>query len=68
MPSQWKNIPWKLLGTVALGAMLCFGVIALMGLVSKKDAAQACTSLQIIVEGRETFIGQADIPAIINNE
>ncbi len=63
-----KNIPWRLIGSITLGLAAFVGVMMLMGLVAKKDAAQSCTALQIMVEGKETFIDQADITAIIENQ
>lgn len=63
-----KNIPWRLIGSITLGLAAFVGVMMLMGLVAKKDATQSCTALHIMVEGKETFIDQADITAIIENQ
>ncbi|MFD2597570.1 cell division protein FtsQ/DivIB [Sphingobacterium corticis] len=68
MLKQLKNIPWRLLGSITLVLIGVVGVVMLMGLVRKKDASQTCTALQIFVEGKETFIDQADITAIIQNQ
>lgn len=63
-----KNIPWRFLGSLFIGLLACAGVILLMGLIDKKDMDQACTSLQVVVEGKETFIDQADIATIVNKQ
>lgn len=50
---------------------MCLGIIALtavgllMGLVKKKDAAQECVSMRVMVEGKETFINQEDISDLV---
>lgn len=36
-----------------------------MGLVAKKDQGQYCTSLRVVVQGRETFIDQEDVSSMI---
>lgn len=37
----------------------------LMSLVAKKDQAQHCTSLRVVVQGKETFIDQNDVSSMI---
>lgn len=60
-----RNIPWKLLGYVCIGLIVLTGVGMLMGLVKKKDRAQTCASMKVVVEGRETFIDQHDISELV---
>lgn len=60
-----RNIPWKQLGYACLGLLALVGIGMLMGLVKKKDAAQACVSMKVVVEGKETFIDQHDISDLV---
>lgn len=39
-----------------------------MSLVSTKDEKQVCSSLRVVVEGKETFIDQHDISKMIDNK
>lgn len=63
-----RNIRWNIVLYTFLSLLALGGVIVLMGLVSKKDKAQKCTSLRVSIEGRETFIDQHDISKMINNQ
>lgn len=68
MGNWLKNIPWRFIGSLCLGLVGIAGVVLLMGLVSKKDSGQVCSDLKVIVEGKETFIDQADIMAIVKEQ
>ncbi|RZF59414.1 cell division protein FtsQ/DivIB [Sphingobacterium corticibacterium] len=61
-----RYIPWRQLGYVCLGLLVLVGIGMLMSLVKKKDTAQACVSMKVIVEGKETFIDQHDISDLVN--
>lgn len=63
-----RNIPWKIVGYACLGFVALVGVGMLMGLVSKKDATQVCSSMKVMVEGKETFIDQHDISTLIKSQ
>lgn len=63
-----RNIPWRQVGYVCLGLLALTGVGMLMGLVKKKDMAQACASMKVVVEGKETFIDQHDISNLVNTK
>lgn len=68
MANLIKNIPWKMVGTIVLVLVGTVCVIGLMGLVGKEDDKQVCTSIQIVIEGKETFIDQQDIMKMIVQE
>lgn len=68
MGNRLKNIPWRFLGSLCLGLVALAGLVLLMGLVSKKDQSQICSDLKVIVEGKETFIDQADIMGIVKQQ
>lgn len=53
---------------VVLGLAALVGLTMLMSLVSKKDEAQQCRSLKVVVEGKETFIDQHDISKMIDQK
>ena len=63
-----RNIPWRVIGYLCLVVIGLFGIGMLMSLVKKKDAVQVCTSMKVMVEGKETFIDQHDISDLINKE
>lgn len=63
-----RNIPWRQLGYACLGLIALAGIGMLMGLVKKKDTAQACVSMKVVVEGKETFIDQHDISDLVNSQ
>ena len=63
-----RNIPWRLIDFACLGVIALAGVGMLMGLVNQKDQQQLCTSLKVMVEGKETFIDQHDISNLINKK
>ncbi|PRD47920.1 cell division protein FtsQ/DivIB [Sphingobacterium haloxyli] len=63
-----RNIPWRQLGYASLGLIALIGIGMLMGLVKKKDTAQACASMKVVVEGKETFIDQHDISDLVNTK
>lgn len=61
-----RNIPWRQLGYLCIGFLALAGIGMLMGVVKKKDMAQACVSMKVIVEGKETFIDQHDISNLVS--
>lgn len=63
-----RNIPWRQLGYACLGLIALAGIGMLMGLVKKKDTAQTCVSMKVVVEGKETFIDQHDISDLVNTK
>lgn len=63
-----RNIRWRIVGYACLGIIALVAVGMLMGLVNKKDAAQVCSSMKVMVEGKETFIDQHDISNLIKTE
>ena len=63
-----KNIRWGLVFYTFLGVVALAGLIVLMSLINRKDAAQVCSSLKVNVEGKETFIDQHDISKMVNNQ
>lgn len=66
MLDRVRNIPWKLIGYCCLAVLALAGVGVLMSVVKTKDVAQVCTSMKVMVEGKETFIDQKDISDLIN--
>lgn len=63
-----KKIRWGLIFYTFLGLLAMVGLVVLMGLINRKDAAQVCESLKVNVVGKETFIDQADISKMISNQ
>lgn len=63
-----KNIRWSVVFYVFLGLVALVGFTMLMRLVAKKDGLQQCTSLKVVVEGKETFIDQEDISKMIKQK
>ena len=63
-----KNIRWALVFYTFLGVAALAGLIVLMSLINRKDAAQVCSALKVNVEGKETFIDQHDISNMVNNQ
>ncbi|WKK57730.1 cell division protein FtsQ/DivIB [Sphingobacterium sp. BN32] len=68
MLNKIRNIQWRQVGYFFLGIASLVGVGMLMSLVSKKDQVQVCTSLKVLVEGKETFIDQQDISSMIQDK
>lgn len=62
-----KRIRWHIVWYTLVGICSLAGLVMLMGLVSRKSDAQLCTSLKVIVEGKETFIDQQEIMRLIND-
>lgn len=60
-----RNIPWRQLGYACLGVLALVGIGMLMGLIKKKDTAQVCVSMKVVIEGKETFIDQHDISDLV---
>ena len=63
-----RNIPWRQMGYAFIGLVVLIGVGMLMGLVQKKDAAQVCSSMKVVVQGKETFIDQHDISDMVKRK
>lgn len=66
MKEALKTIRWKMVFRFLGVVVGLVGVVLLMGLVSKKDAVQVCQELEVIIEGKETFIDQQDISEMID--
>ena len=60
-----RNIPWKQVGYACIALIALIGVGMLMGLVKQKAVAQVCSSMKVVVEGKETFIDQKDISNLV---
>jgi len=67
MWNKLRNIRWKAVGRALLGLFALTGILLLMGLIHEKDAAQRCTSIKVMVAGKETFIDHNDISEIIRS-
>ncbi len=65
MLNTLRNIPWRLLGYASLVLVALVGIGMLMGLVKKKDNAQVCTAMRVMIEGKEAFIDQHDISDLV---
>lgn len=65
MLNTLRNIPWRLIGYACLVVVALVGVGMLMSLVKKKDNAQVCTAMRVMVEGKEAFIDQHDISDLV---
>lgn len=63
-----RNIPWRIIGYICMSVLGLFGIGMLMSLVKTKDSVQVCTSMKVMVEGKETFIDQHDISDLVNGE
>lgn len=63
-----KNIRWNMVLYTLLGIGALVGVVMLMSLVTVKARSQVCSSLRVVVEGKETFIDQHDISKLINDQ
>lgn len=68
MLNKLRNIPWKLLGYGCLTIIALVGIGMLMSLVKKKDVTQVCTSMRVMVEGKEAFIDQHDISNLVKSK
>lgn len=66
MWDRLRYIRWKMIGYAFLVVLGLAGVGMLMSLITKKDKTQVCTSLRVMIEGKESFIDQQDISNIIN--
>ncbi|MFZ4863811.1 cell division protein FtsQ/DivIB [Sphingobacterium sp. Mn56C] len=63
-----RNIRWNLVLYTILGLLVFGGLVVLMGMISRKDKAQNCAGLTVMVEGKETFIDQQDISNMIHSK
>lgn len=57
---HWRNLLYGVLGAVWLS-----GLVILMGFIRTKSSEQACTEVQVILLGNESFIEQKDIAALL---
>lgn len=65
MINSIRKLRWSHVGYFVLSIASFIGIFMLMGLVAKKDQGQYCTSLRVVVQGRETFIDQEDVSSMI---
>lgn len=65
MFKKLSHISWRLIGYGFLTLIALVGIGMLMGLVKKKDQAQVCTSMRVMVGGKEAFIDQHDISDLV---
>lgn len=63
-----RNIPWRQLGYACVGLVAFVALGMLMSLVKRKDVAQACVSMKVVINGKETFIDQRDISDLIERK
>src|SRR5690606_25547597 len=63
-----RNIPWRQLGYLCIGLIAMIGLGMLMSLVKKKDNAQVCASMTVVVEGKETIVDQHDSSELVRTE
>lgn len=68
MLNRLRNIQWRQVGYFFLALVALVGIGMLMSLVTKKDQIQVCSGLNVIVEGKETFIDQKDISTMIQEK
>ncbi|WP_257668641.1 cell division protein FtsQ/DivIB [Parapedobacter tibetensis] len=57
---NWRGILYSMIGLVVLA-----GIVMLMGFINTKSGEQACSEVQVIVLGNESFIEQKDIVGMI---
>ena len=57
---NWRNLLYSVVGLALLA-----GLVLLMGFIGTKSSEQACSAVQVIVLGDESFIEQKDIIAIL---
>lgn len=67
MINKIRKIRWSHVGYFFLSIASICGVMMLMSLVDKKDQGQHCTSLRVVVQGKETFIDQNDVSSMIED-
>lgn len=60
---SWRNMLYGFMGGVVL-----VGLVVLMGFIDAKSEEQACTEVEVILLGNESFIEQHDISAILMEE
>ncbi|KGE15532.1 cell division protein FtsQ/DivIB [Sphingobacterium deserti] len=68
MLKKLSHISWRLVGYGFLALLALVGIGMLMGLVKKKDQAQVCTSMRVMVGGKEAFIDQHDISDLVKSK
>jgi len=68
MLNRLRNIQWRQVGYFFLALVALVGIGMLMSLVTNKDQTQVCSGLNVIVEGKETFIDQKDISTMIQEK
>jgi len=57
---NWRNLLYA-----GVGALVLAGSVLLMGFINTKSSEQACSDVQVIVLGNESFIEQKDIMALL---
>ena len=57
---NWRNLLYG-----AVGVVLLAGLVMLMGFIGTKSSEQACTAMQVILLGNESFIEQKDVSALL---
>lgn len=60
------NIRWNRVLYLSLFFLGVIAVIIVMSLVNRKDDLQVCREVNIFIEGKEAFIDQGDISALIS--
>lgn len=60
---NWRNLLYS-----AAGLVLLTGLVLLMGFIGKKSNEQACSAVEVIVLGDESFIEQKDITAMLTEK
>jgi hypothetical protein len=57
---NWRNLLYA-----GVGVLVLAGSVLLMGFINTKSSEQACSDVQVIVLGNESFIEQKDIMALL---
>ncbi|MDH5827828.1 cell division protein FtsQ/DivIB [Sphingobacterium sp. SG20118] len=60
------NIQWNRVLYLSLFFLGVIAVVIVMSLVNRKDDQQVCREINIFIEGKEAFIDQGDISALIS--
>ncbi|WP_437921986.1 cell division protein FtsQ/DivIB [Sphingobacterium sp. LRF_L2] len=68
MLKLWRRISWSFVGYTCLVLLAFVGLGMLMGLVKKKDMTQICSSMKVMIEGKEAFIDQHDISDLVKTK
>jgi len=65
MLKKLRDIRWNLVVYLVLFITAVAALVVLLGVVNKKDSQQQCVDVKIFIEGKESFIDQADISKMI---